>query len=142
MVPGIGTLPWEVPRGVAADALEGRWWSVVTGERIKRGSKGTLLGRVGQSATLGTDGRAYVLSPFGGMSAFLAVRLGHARCLARSRSHPGSRPIKLRLPSTYPTKIWPLPYPKSSNPSLPMPSGAGFLVFPAPPNQTFQRSAA
>jgi hypothetical protein len=49
IVPGIGTLPWEVPRGVAADALQCCSWSIrgdVAGERIKRGSKGTLLGRI------------------------------------------------------------------------------------------------
>jgi len=46
IVPGIGTLSWKVPCGIAADALEGRRWSVrgdIAGERLVSGSEGTLL---------------------------------------------------------------------------------------------------
>jgi len=46
IAPGIGTLSWKVPCGVATDALEGRWWSVrgdIAGERLVSGSEGTLL---------------------------------------------------------------------------------------------------
>ncbi len=73
------------------------------GERVESGSEGTLLGGVGECTALCTDGRAYVLSPFGGMSALPAdgLGLGHVRCLSGlPLSRP--RPIKLRLPPYIP----------------------------------------
>jgi hypothetical protein len=72
------------------------------------------------------------------MTAFLAdgLGLGHVRFLSGlPRTYKASSGVSV-YPTPVPQKLCHLTHPTNSSPSLPMPSGAGFLAFPALPNQT------
>lgn len=72
------------------------------------------------------------------MTALLAdgLGLGHVRFLSGlPRTYKASSGVPA-YPTPIPTKLCHLTHPRDSSPSLPLPSGAGFLAFPAQPNQT------